>query len=995
MDRMKNPFPPKGTINLESGLPGVLPTLPTESLGYVRRLAMDYLSNRIGQAITVTGPYGSGKTHLIGYLMREVNQQFSTLPSDAPRPQQFYVNCKNGAFLSLYQALAGQLRWDLLRVLSASMLMKVANEQANEERRWAEANLPARKSSASKETVSKTEPRPVENAKARAVVLAKLRENPKFVTDYIIQALVVPQRVLGSRSSAVSEITAEAFDDFRKIIFYLDDANLGEDAYNWLTAREGLSNITKERLGVKRVINSPDDALRALRLIVRMFGDAEIPLLVYIDQIDRLLLGLDYASAQDNAERLKSLVEYFSDCGAFLLLCGPDPVWNRFRPDFFTRVGPAVRLGEIPRDRCRSLVKVYLREGQVYQDYEDPSEIVPFTPNAVEEMWKLRSGNARRFIQTCHQAFAGYSSSRSEKKIDEQLIRRIVTDQQSLLDQGKLVQEIRGVLREKNLSFSRDVEYDGFTADFGTNEVGHSHVLVKILDTNFYTDEAASALRLVQQLETIDRSSRDLRTVVVAMGYVSSDVQESLRKVVDLSLIYEGEGFADEFATELEKLFAEERRTVLAADPRIKNEITNEVTASLQKLLAVRDEQIRDLNTRLEAFFRSGSMQEQSGESLERQNEWRIWLRQDQDRWEQRVATLKKDARDEQTRLQESGERLRLNQFLIRTGLSALAGLIIGLGTYFLMEFGGGYFISFSYLHKYGLTGALSFSVGLGSALCMSYVLAYRRYFPLGVGTNEVARFRGDVSQLGLRARAARLSSYSAYRCLMSPNPVIRYFGVQIFLARGEDRVFPQVDWLEVAAEETWHSLYQAYLTMAARSGDPTPFVAHIRILLETNPDDPRLVLALSVLPAREALRISVLENPEGSRINPKLLAHAVFHEVDPRDSWSKLLAGHSHPLVEFAVMYRLPGSSQRMDLLTQRFRDQGVFWKELSGERVRLTLTEDELRLILEGLSPHREFGLASFYQLPLHRFYLRLYRFFAEIEWRAERGDILLAAA
>jgi hypothetical protein len=59
----------------------------------------------------------------------------------------------------------------------------------------------------------------------------------------------------------------------------------------------------------------------------------------------------------------------------------------------------------------------------------------------------------------------------------------------------------------------------------------------------------------------------------------------------------------------------------------------------------------------------------------------------------------------------------------------------------------------------------------------------------------------------------------------------------------------------------------------------------------------------------------------------------------------------------------------------------------------LKVSLTEEELRFIIDALSPHREFGLASFHRLSSHLLYFRLYRFFSEIEWRSGVADVTLA--
>jgi ABC-type ATPase with predicted acetyltransferase domain len=86
-------------------------------------------------------------------------------------------------------------------------------------------------------------------------------------------------------------------------------------------------------------------------------------------------------------------------------------------------------------------------------------------------------------------------------------------------------------------------------------------------------------------------------------------------------------------------------------------------------------------------------------------------------------------------------------------------------------------------------------------------------------------------------------------------------------------------------------------------------------------------------------------------------------------------------------IFARLPEAGPCFDI------GQGQFWDEDANRPLKVSLTEEELRFIIDALSPHREFGLASFHRLSSHLLYFRLYRFFSEIEWRSGVGDVTLA--
>jgi hypothetical protein len=828
----------------------------------------------------------------------------------------------------------------------------------------------------------------VDQTKPAGESLNRLHQKPSSVDEYIADALIVPERALGARSSMISDLTSQGRDDFRKIIFYLGDPLLGADAREWLVANEGLSEAAKKRLGVKNVIDGPGDALRALRLIIRMFQDARIPLLLYLDQLDHLLVGLDSLTVRENSERIKSLVEYASSSNAFLVLAGPDSVWKHFREDFFTRVGPTVHLREIPKDLCKDLVKVYLRDEHPFTRYSGPSDIVPFDEEAVDEIWSLRGGNPRRFVQTCNQVFNHHLASGG--LISRDLVLKTVREKQALLDRNNLVQEVRGLLKTKNLEFSVDAHLLDVAADFLVGTSRRPRAVIKILTAAFYRDEAESALHLARQIDSLHRHFPDVRTVVIAIGYVSSAIQGQLQQAFDLSLIYEGEGFSQEFDAALDSLLTIDRPQPETDDPRVKQEIIEGVAASLERLLAERDKQFQSLSSRLDNLTRLD--QQRSPGQKEKQQQWRNWLSQDQQRWDQRLASLKKNAQDEQLRMQEGTEHLRQSQLRFQSALVLLGGTILGLAAFPISKFCLSLFPVYSEFRKISdAPFILSLAVTLVASLGYLYIYVYQKHFPLGLQTNEIARSQGDLNQIALRAKTTKISSKQLRHCLRNINPLIRYFGVQASLSPKQIESFSGFDWLTPAAQETWAPLYEVYLTAASRKADSAAFLDHIRLLAESDPNDPRLVTAVALLSKR--LSKAAFEFMSATNVPEKLFAHAIFQSPSLTSSEIEASWSRGRPFVEFALHYRSFTLSPRMDLLVRRFREQGQFWDEGADPPLQVSLREEELRLIIDALSPHREFGLASLHRLSTHLFYFRLYRFFSEIEWRSGVGDVTLA--
>lgn len=979
MKEEKNPFPKKGVISLGGAMEQKLRTLPTEEFEQAANLAVNYLEDGIGQIITISGPYGSGKTHLIYYALEAVRNR-ATQDTIVPRFVQVYAKTENAEFVLLYRQLIRQIGYLLLREINARFLGVIAREELGMEEEKSKAllkQLPEDRKEAIWATYEKSKQQAIEH----------LRTKPDIVYKYLDNLVIQPETVLDRRASNLEEIAGE---NFKKAFFYLDDIDLGKIAYAWFVG-ERMSDTDLRKLGVSGTLNTADEAKYALRLLVTLFRHAGIRLLVYIDQMERLLIGTDRKTSEENAGQLHSLAEFFPRENAFLALSGSDEGWSHMTRDFTSRIGPTqIAMEQITPEQSRDLVKIYLQEGEEYSPYKKLSDIVPFSPEGVDKVLRLRGGNMRRFLQTCHDAYAKYMKKGGI--IGPDLIREVVKEEREFFDHQTVSDEIRSILQRKNLKFAQQAKLMNiFQPDFVIGEVENPSAVIEISESLFYKDEAEEALRIVNFRKALVDKYPKTRLIVIPMGYVSPEVLTHLRGVVDSCIVYEVEGFTEMFEAAIDSLLAPEKEVLRPeVDQRIKNELET-VKRSIQELLSTRGSEIEALNMRLETFLRAQTEERQKSISAQRHEEWRSWLQQDQQRWEQRQAELKQEAHNERRRLQREGEELRWRQSKVSSISYLLVSGSAALLTYIFLPFVDVF---------YPLRGPISFGLG---AFMMAYfyiLFIHRWVFPLGFRKTEVvATFSGDIGQLALRARTSFVSRLQARRCIQNPNPLIRYFGAHVYLTRYKDAL-PALHWSDKATLETWTPLYLLYLKLMTK--EPEKLLEHLNLLLRANPEDPRIVYAISTL--TEFFRFETLRDLMskdrgdslyrylGDSRYTKVLTHAIFEGfID-----ANLVKGYGlHVMEKFACVYSLieyPSADSEIEELANRFRKFGRFWDEDTEGPLKLKLPEDELRTIINILSPQQEFGLASFQELPISNLYLRLYRFFAEIEWRMDRGDVVL---
>lgn len=630
---------------------------------------------------------------------------------------------------------------------------------------------------------------------------------------------------------------------------------------------------------------------------------------------------------------------------------------------------------------------------EVTPEEKSASEILPFTPDGVDEIFRLSGGNIRSFLQTCNDAYAKLLRDEEINIIDTLIVQKVVSEKVDLISRESVSTEIRGVLQLKKLIFFEEVKLrDDFVADFVIGAKENPIAVIEISEALFHLDEAEKALRTLMWRENLAESYPNTRFILVPMGYVSMEVVEYLDKVVDRTIIYDPGRFREEFEGLIDFVITEAGRPIpVAVDQELRAEIQG-LKDSLSELIGARQIETSKLEASLKELFEAQFRQQDEAIVL-RQPEWRSWLRQDQERWEQREVELKQKKEDERRRLQEDGERQRWHQGLL---LRSIALISISLGTGFVVKVLPRIIFPYRDL-MYRLSGEISLAVGFLTAVFLYFRFIHRWVFPLGPQTNEVAKFLGELGQLALRAKTVFIPPRLVKKSLKNPNPIIRYFAAQLFLMRREIPIH-DIEWITMATSETWLPLYLLYLELATVNGDLKKLDEHLRLLIEANPEDPRIIHAISMLAQfahhqeLEELEIDGLFRARNSRYG-KVLAHGIFEGIIGPRSLSVLRDEHTHPLVEFASEYRGVSIFTRMAPLVELFRERGQFWDDDAEGPLSLKLDEDELRLIIDTLSPHRENGLASFQELSISNLYLRLYRFFSEIQWRLDRGNIKLA--
>ena len=982
MNKTKNPFPSKAIATADrAAMQQSLKTLITEAIQRAANLAIEYYETESGQIITISGPYGSGKTHLLMYTYDLVRRKVEQEGEDR-RTVQVYIKAENDSFISLHQQFIRQIDHPLMRELNVRFLGDIARREFEEKIKASQSLLDKLSDKDRQEILASYD-------RAREETKQTLRTKPDDVYKYLDKLIVQPEKVLKIRSETLVKDTGE---NFKKAFFYLDDINLGQIAFDWFAGVQ-LSDRDRRKLGVTQNLNSADEAKFTLRLLITLFRKANIPLLVYIDQLNKLLLDTAPDISKNNAGQIQTLVEIFARENAFVAISATKEAWNTMSRDFASRIGPTqIEIEQISPSMSVELVKTYLPKDEEETSRDTASsDIFPFTFDGIRKILSMGGGNMRRFLQNCHTMYEEYLSSGSS--IDETLVQEILPKQSEQYDQKKVAEEITKILRQKRLQFVQNHGlFRDFKPDFLIGKPNDPQIVIEISESLFYFDEAKSALKIVDLKGDLSRNYPQAKLMIIPIGYVSTEVLEYLERLGENCLVYEDDLFSAKFESAIDRLLAEKPYSESSNLPQLLNQEIQEIKDSIEKLVRSRKSELEELNNRLEKLQQQ---QEQRLQGIQenQEREWRNWITKHRQLWEKNQEKLKVQQKEERESLQKQGIRSRFMQAIPSSIGALVVSLSFPLGFYI--------FISFFFINKYEIIyqarGALSLCLSILLLIFFYFPFFHEKIFPLGGATDSIAKFSGDLAQLAQKVESYRNISQAKLKNLIEvPDPNIRYLAAQICLAR------PDLDIINFkrASDETWIPLYLEFLKLSLKNAKrKEDIVDHFNLLLKGTPENPRTIYAISTF-ADESSHIEDKENLLNSSdlINiaeepnyEKVLSHAIFEGVlDPSVLKSKNLP----TLAQFACIYKFPELDKQyptMATLVERFRKTGRLDDSFESS-FELDFTIDQIQTTIKVLSPHQKKGLASFKDLQISNLYLRIYRFFAEIDWRYQRNYITL---
>lgn len=484
----RNPFPAQGTSSMEEHvLEAVLldwaTQAPTSKLPHVQRLAgmvkqylMEPARPTQAQAVFVTGEHGTGKTHALRYALGQ--------GSFGAEPLRLYAKAEDDDFLLTYRHLMSQLGRPELRDLALRYRAVLATERAT-------------------------------GYQDEVLLIEAARRDPEKVAELFNQMLVAPGTVLDAQAEELARIADDGA-DFERALDALLDPALGQNAYDWLTGND-IDDRTAHRLGVDGPILEPTRARFGLQLLSALCTRVGRPLIIVIDQIERLALRSGKPHTP-NIGLLHSLVERIPANNGMIILLGNPSAWAAFPLDLQERFGALIQTQALSPAEASDILTTYIEDGS--------SDRFQLEPEAFALLLSASGGNTRRLLQI---AWAVYDLHEPRQTSVE---RATVATAVNELDREPLNREsadesISKVLRAGGLGFQRDWR----SADYAVLAKEHPLLLLQVLDSMFAA-ESPKSHRLNRSVVSRQHGEGVL-LVTIVLGYASPRTLSRLRSDSD------------------------------------------------------------------------------------------------------------------------------------------------------------------------------------------------------------------------------------------------------------------------------------------------------------------------------------------------------------------------------------------------------------------------------------------------------------------------------
>jgi hypothetical protein len=431
------------------------------------------------------------------------------------QPVQAYAKATTGDYFEIYRELVNGLGAERLaqahvKVLSAAGRQLIKGNELFD-------------------TVGEDEPLPS--------ALQQLREKPEVVLNLIRDTFLSETDIVESAALALKGNTSR-FTDFFSAFTFLNDPLLQTTAFSWFQGVR-LDSENLSRLGVTGPVLE-SDAPRGIQFISMMYSFARTPLILYIDQIERLVLD-DIERRDANRGYFHSLIEALVANRNVLVVAGVSAAWDQLTLDFIQRLTPPlVIMPSLDVKQAQALIAVWLTKDP---ESVDVNETFPFTKDGIVEVVKLTRGNVRSIVGLCYNSFE--LAKPNKMKITPKIVREAAETLEKLYSRATVLTEIEQCLRASKNTFERR---GILSEDIVVPGVSSPRLVINVMEPVFLDDEARDALAHAAAAQKLRSQFANIEYVLVDIGYRSSEVEGVLKApLIDFYVRYDPERFKGEF----------------------------------------------------------------------------------------------------------------------------------------------------------------------------------------------------------------------------------------------------------------------------------------------------------------------------------------------------------------------------------------------------------------------------------------------------------------
>ncbi len=709
-----NPFPYLGTFRiagqrLAQGGPAIggnVKTIQRPAIRKLNSLIRGYLTrfspqwSGEGGLVVIRGEHGSGKTHMIYAVWQKLTNDTRVFP--------VYVLQQNPDVLNLYRDVMATVDFPLLKQMSRSLLGAMAAEQlgptlaSDADRQRFTQQLkenpdleepgepipPARPKDMFEvegPRIGQSWPLPATETHEKAAALKRIFEAeargetvgagapppPTPSLNELFDTFRVERGAVTSLQEKTLRQMTQGNANLERAVRHLQGKQFDEQAANWFRLLP-VSGKDLDAMGISDAISTPDEAVQALELLAAMFSISNRALLLFVDQYEKLLLDDDPVLAARNVGWIRSLGETLVARNAMLVLSGNEEAWKKLPPDLYQRIElNQVQCPIFTFQESMDVLRIYLTPDEIKFEPGGKTYLAPFTDDGVRTMLELGGGNPRRLLQY---AWSAFQEAVPGQAVDAAFVGKIARESaDQFVDVPMVRRDTERYLRRQPYRLAQGFAQDNMKFDFALLDPRDEAVL--LLDVRgaiFRDDEAANALITAGTLARLRASGSRATYALVATGYVSPEIVDTLAQVVTHLIVYKRTTFESQIAD----LMTNVPRTALPSAPAAgdTSEQFDQIRELLAKLGESRGQQTVIVNQRSDELAASQERQRYDERREQTRREWS----EERRKIEADISRVRKERIDAgMAELRTSRRRERRNRITLNVCLGLLIGVAI------------------------------------------------------------------------------------------------------------------------------------------------------------------------------------------------------------------------------------------------------------------------------------------------------------------------------